>query len=114
MSEIELVLDSMRKTGECVSELEDALGQRKTEARQESTPVKKNHSTKRQRLRRRWRRLSWLYTIRSRQEAEYSRSQVVGRLREKEAFLSEVTKQLRELEASVDELTREVRRHHHY
>lgn len=112
MSEIELVLDSMRKTGECVSELEDALGQRKTEARQHPVPVKRNHSTKRQRLRRRWGRLSWLNTIQSQKEPEYSHSQVIGRLREKEVFLSEVTKQLRELEASVDELTREVQRHH--
>lgn len=112
MSEIDLVLDSMRKTGECVSELEDALGQRQTEAHRSAISPKRMPTVKRQRLRHRWRRLSLLNTVRSQKETEYSYPQVIGRLREKEAFLSEVTKQLRELEVSVDELSREVRRHH--
>lgn len=112
MSEIDLVLDSMRKTGDCVSELENALGQRQTEAHRTAAPSVKVPEARRQRLRHRWRQLSWFNTIQSQKETEYSYSQVIGRLREKEAFLSEVTKQLRELEASVDELSREVQRHH--
>ena len=111
MSEIDLVLDSMRKTGECVSELESALGQRQAEAHPViRTPIRQ--LAKKQRLRRRWRRLSWLSTVSRQKETEYSYPQVIGRLREKEAFLSEVTKQLRELELSVDELSREI--HHRY
>lgn len=111
MSEIELVLDSMRKTGECVSELEDALGQRQSKAHPAPTPTTRRHPAKKQRLRRRWRRLSWFNTINRQKETEYAYPQMIGRLREKEAFLSEVTKQLRELEVSVDELSREIRRH---
>lgn len=109
MSEIELVLDSMRKTGECVSELEDALGQRQKKAH--PIPAPRQRSAKSQRLRHRWGPLSWFNTIHRQKETEYTYSQVIGRLREKEAFLSEVTKQLRELEVSVDELSREIRRH---
>jgi hypothetical protein len=55
--------------------------------------------------------LSWLFTDTEFNERRFSSQQVIGRLREKEAFLSEVTKQLRDLELSVDELTREAHKH---
>jgi hypothetical protein len=110
MNDIDFVLASMRKTGDCISELESALGQRKETAHIAQMPAR-HSTTKRQRLRHRWRRLSWLFTDTEFNERRFSSQQVIGRLREKEAFLSEVTKQLRDLELSVDELTREAHKH---
>lgn len=103
MSEIELVLDGMRKTGQCVSELEDALGVQSTfefpavpryQRRQAYTEAHKP-SVLRTIMKQLWP---------SSREPQFS-PLVIETLREKELFLEETRKQLYLLERSVDELT---------
>lgn len=103
MSEIELVLDGMRKTGECVSELEDALGVQST------FEFPTAHRYQRQQTHPSVNKPSLLRIIAKQfwpppREPRFN-PMVIETLREKEQFLEETRKQLRLLELSVDELT---------
>lgn len=103
MSEIELVLDGMRKTGQCVSELEDALGVQSTF----EFPATPRYQRRQAHIRAH--KPSLLRTVikrlwRPSREPQFS-PLVIETLRENELFLEETRKQLYLLERSVDELT---------
>jgi phage shock protein A len=114
MSEIEHVLDDMRKTSEHVTELESALYDRaspsvptrKTKLRSAPRPALLKHRPIRGIL-------AALDAFRPVEKPERSlywrRRQVVDQLRAKQQFLQETRKQLRRSERSVDELTAAIR-----
>lgn len=114
MSEIEHVLDDMRKTSEHVTELESALHDRtspsvptrKIKLRPSSRPTLLKHRPVRGIL-------AALEAFRPVEKPEQSpywrRRQVVDQLRAKQQFLQETRKQLRRSERSVDALTAAIR-----
>jgi hypothetical protein len=112
MSEVELVLDSMRKTGDCVSELESALGKHPLSPRHIPSPryIHNQHPT--QPKRRPDGFLAGLgmvwFRLHQADPNPYTQATTLDRLREKEHFLQEAHKQLRQLERSVDSLTEAV------
>lgn len=115
MSEAELILDGMRKTGACVDQLAVAMGEHPLLPR---TPRRKKPVAKISRrapARGIFESLAGLFLGHTQEipKPRYSQEQVLLRLHAKEALLNEALGQLHDLEQSVDELTKAARRTRH-